>query len=363
MIKYHSVTTNGKSSVPTQRAIAEALGVSRVTVSHILSGRETHSYSKQTRGKVLQTAKTLGYRPHRAAQIMRKGRSNLIGIIHFGTSFQLAKEAAHYLPQAIAEKGYDIFVVDLSWHGGCHRRAVEQLVDLRVEGVVISHQVESFGVEEVEVLARAGIPAVTLAGNEKLGIPSVYGDSSATLAEMVRHLHGVGHRRLLLLANTYESRPTLNRIKGFQNGIRQFPDICGEIKRLPADRGNFDPGASAYQYTRQLIAAQSLPDAILCSNDLWARGAFAALMEAGLRVPEDVAVTGFDNESFAAQAPYYLTTAAPDIAEECGKAVEILTDMIAGRPLAQQFYVFPSKLIIRRSCGAAAISSIQPATI
>lgn len=344
----------------TQRILAETLGVSRVTVSHILSGRGDSRYSKETREKVLKAAQELGYRPNRAAQIMRKGRSNLIGIIHFGTSHQSSKEAVHYLPQAITAHGYDIFVVDLSWHGGCHRRAIDQLVDMRVEGVVISHQAESFGAEEVKILARAGIPAVTLAGNEKLGIPSIHGDSGVALEKMVRHLHALGHRNLLLLSNNYESRPTLGRISGFQAGIRKFSDIHGEVVRLPADRGIFDSGSSAYQYTRGLIAGSTVPDVILCSNDQWARGVFAAALEAGLRVPDDIAVTGFDNESFGAQAPYYLTTVAPDIARECHKAVEVLMDLIAGRPLPQQNYVFPCKIIVRHSCGAAARISSQP---
>lgn len=352
-----------RSSPPTQRAIANAVGVSRETVSHILNGIEAHRYNEETRRKVLKAAEELGYRPHRAAQMMRKGRSNLIGIIHFGTSYQLAKETAHYLPQAITAMGYETFVVDLSWHGGSHRRAVEQLVDIRVEGVIISHQVESFGVGEVEILARAGIPAVTLAGNEKLDIPAIYADSSSTLAEMVRHLNSLGHKRLLLLANDYQSRPTLNRIHGFQNGLQQCPETTGQVVRLLADRGGFNAGNSAYEYTRELIARQALPDVILCTNDQWARGVFSAVLEAGLRVPEDVAITGFDNESFGAHAPYYLTTAAPDIAAECGKAVEVLMEGVAGRPLPRQHYVFPCKMIVRRSCGAATVFSQPHQTI
>lgn len=338
------------------------LGVSRVTVSHILSGRGDSRYCKETREKVLKAAQKLGYRPNRAAQIMRKGRSNLIGIIHFGTLYQSAKEAVHYLPQAITAHGYDIFVVDLSWHGECHRRAIDQLVDMRVEGVIILLQAESFGAEEIKILAQAGIPAVTLAGNEKLSIPSIYGDCSVALEEMVRHLHALGHKNLLLLANDYESRPTLERIRGFQTGIRQFPDIHGEVVRLPADRGIFDSGSSAYQYTKGLIAGSTLPDVILCSNDQWARGVFAAALEAGLRIPDDIAVTGFDNEPFGAQAPYFLTTVAYDKVGECNKAVKVLMDLITGQPQTQQHHIFPCKIVIRHSCGTAAQISSQSIT-
>lgn len=345
-----------KLKLPTQATVAREAGVSQETVSHVL-GSKADRYHPETRKKVLEAVKKLNYRPNKSAQIMRQGRSNLIGIIHFGTGYQSAKEAVRYLPQAIAANGYDLLVMDMSWHGS-HRRAVEQLVDLRVEGVIISNQVESFGMEEVEVLKRAAIPTVTLSGNEKLGIPSIYGDSSTAFTEMVRHLYDIGHRRLLLLTNTYENRPTLGRIKGFQDGLQQFSDAQGEVVRLMADRGKADIGTAAYQYLRTRIASKSLPDAILCTNDQWARGVFAAALEAGLRIPEDIAVTGFDNEPFGVQAPYYLTTAAPDFAEECGKAVEVLMDLIAGRPLPQQHYIYPSRVIVRRSCGASVVSSI-----
>ena len=346
---------------PTQKTIAQACGVSRETVAQILNGRIANRYNGGTREKVLATAKRLGYRPHRAAQTMRRGRSNLIGIVQFGAGYQVIRDVAHYLPQGIVENGYDTFAVDLSWHGGSYRRAMEQLVDLRVEGVIISYQIHSFGTEEVEVLTRAGIPAVALAGGGNLGIPSVLGDISPALVEMVRHLHGLGHRDLLLLVSDDEGRSSRGRIEGFEKGIREFPDIRGEIQRLPSERriARHEPGidqVGAYQYVRQLIATKSLPDAILCSNDRWARSVFAALLEAGLRVPEDVAVTGFDNESFAGQAPYYLTTASHDIAGGCRKAVEMLVDLIARRHLDEQSFLFPYKVITRRSSGAAFVA-------
>lgn len=352
--------------MPTQAQVAALAGVSQETVSHIL-GSKADRYQESTRLRVLEAVRQLGYRPHRGAQLMRKGKSNLIGIIHFGTSNNLALETAVYLPQMIQSQGYDVFVVDLSWHGGCHRRAVELLVEARVEGVIISHMVESFGRDEVAILEQAGIPVVSLAGNEKLGIPTVFGDSGVAIQSITEHLLDLGHQSLLLLANEYESRPTLSRMAGFQTAIKQAggrlvdgldalveaseETTLGMIQRLPADRGNFDQSLSAYHYTQRLIANRLLPDVVVCSNDHWARGVFSAALEAGLRIPDDLAVTGFDNESFAARAPYYLTTAAPDVAEESRKVVEILIELMAGRPAGAMQYVFPCKVIIRQSCG------------
>lgn len=361
VITIHHVVTKKKSRIPTQKMIAESIGISRETVSHILGGRGAHRYNDETRQKVLDAAEALGYRPNRAAQTMRKGRSNLIGVIHFGTSYHIARQTAHFLPQAINRQGYETFVVDLSWHGDCHRRALEQLVEARVEGVIISHMVESFGVEDVAMLSKANIPVVTLAGNEKLGIPALYADSKSAFRDMVSHLRGVGHRDLMLLTNDYQSRTTLSRIAGFEEGLAQFSqgDIGGRIVRLAADRGDFDPGAPAYDYVRGLIKRGELPNAILCTNDQWARGVFAAALEAGLEIPRDLAVTGFDNEPFAARAPYYLTTATPDVGEECEKTVDILTTLMAGGTLDRREFIFPCNLIVRNSCGARGAGTLS----
>ena len=354
------------ATIPTQKSIAKSIGVSRETVSQILRGREAHRYNGETRKMVVDAAKVLGYRPHRAAQAMRKGRSNLIGVIHFGTSSHIARQIAHFLPQSINRLGYETLVVDLSWLGNSHHRALEYLADVRVEGVIISHMVESFGIEEVEILTRMGIPAVTLAGNEKLGIPALYADSRSAFRDLVRHVGSLGHRRLLFLTNDYKSRPALSRILGFEDGLREFSDapLEGKIVCLPADHEEFDPSAAAYQFMRKLIQKNNIPDAVVCMNDHWARGVFAAAWEAGMVVPRDLAVTGFDNEPFAAQPPYYLTTATPDVGEECGKAVEVLTNLITNRPLAQREFIFPCKLMIRKSCGtvldAHAVAPLHP---
>lgn len=343
-----------KSPIPTQMSIAKALGVSRVTVSHVLSGREAHRYNEETRRRILTAAQEMGYRPNRAAQVMRKGRSNLIGIIHFGTAYHIARQAAHYLPQAINQLGFETFVVDLSWHGECHKRVLEHLIDARVEGVIISHMVESFDRKEVEILTQAGIPAVTFAGKETLGIPALYADTASAFRDLVIHLAQLGHRELLLLTNDYQSRTTQSRIAGFQEGLQRTAQfgVTGSLQQLPADRTNFDVSASAYEHVRKLIQRNALPDAILCTNDQWARGVFAAALEAGLEIPRDLAVTGFDNEPFGSRAPYHLTTATPNVGEECEQAVAILAKMMAGLPLPKQVFVCPCELLIRRSCGA-----------
>lgn len=369
MIMFHIVVTDKKAAqikVPTLQTVAELAGVSRVTVSHILGGNGAERYSERTRRKVQEAALSLDYFPNRAAQIIRKGKSNQIGIIHFGMHYEVASKSMIYLSQSISEKGYDVFVTDLTWQGGNYRRVIEQLVQLRVEGLVVSQTVESFGEREAEILKRYGIPVVSVAGNEGLGIPVVYGDAAQALEELACHVFGMGHKRVMMLATRYDSRSTLSRIQGFESGVKAsgatfFGDETSVEDWLAKDKSNqsgklvrLDAKSQdvLYRYIRDLIARKALPDVLMCSNDNWARQAFSACLENGLSVPGDIAITGYDNDKFGEFAPYYLTTVDDRREDQCNLATELLMKMIRGEEVVAQHYVLPTQLVIRKSCGS-----------
>lgn len=357
---------------PTQKTIARELNLSRTTVAEILGGKASHRYNEETRQKVLEAAKRLNYRPDRSAQAIRRGRSNLIGIIHFGGAYEVSRQMRYYLSQAVLAQGYEVALMETSFPQEQAHRIVEQLLEARVEGVIIANTIEAFGIHEVNTLKSTGIPLVTLAGREEWAIPSVQQDIRTAMREMVHHLLELKHRRLLLLTNRYGAKTTLGRIEGFTDGITEsggiiLPEhakskgITGTVERIHADRGGFDLAAPAYHYMKGLIAKGDLPDAILCHNDHWARGVFAAAYEAGIRIPEDLAVTGFDNESFGSYAPFQLTTVANSVPDEAGKTVEMLMSLIHKRPLPQEQYIFPCELVIRHSCGSKSAAMLKPA--
>jgi len=352
-----------KEKFATQKSIAAHLNISRTTVAEIIGGRAAHRYNAETRRKVLEAAKHLNYRPDRSAQAIRRGRSNLIGIIHFGGAYEVSRQMRYYLAQAVHAHGYDVSITesnnlyDQQGHG-----TIERLLASRVEGIIISHSIEAFGIEEIQILKSAGIPLVTLSGQEEWHIPTVDTDIRGAMRRMVRHLVQIGHKKLLLLTNRYNARTTTGRIQGFIDGIAPYADparslsrtqepVTGSIARVDADRGSFDMATPAYRLMKHLIAHHPLPDAVVCHNDHWARGVYAAACEAGLRIPEDLAVTGFDNESFGAYAPFELTTASSPIPDEAEKTVEMMVDLIRQKKLLQHHYTFPCELIVRRSCG------------
>jgi len=351
----------------TLKNVAEAAGVSLSAASAALNNGDER-YSRKTMDRVRAIARQLGYHPNRAAQLIRRGRSNLIGVIYFGSAYEVTRQNARLIPAAIQAQGYDMLVIDLSWQGSNYQRAIEQLIEAQVEGVIIAQATVPFTSLEIGLLERAGIPAVSIGGKDEWGIPIIYSDIEQGLRDMTLHLTGLGHQSLLLLATTYDDRSTHSRVNGFTRGIHEAGGTIDQsenrrdwFESLPtgsAPTGRIEriedhPGEPVYYFTRALLNEPALPDAIVCSNDHWARQVFSALLEAGLSVPRDVAVTGIDHEVFGAYPPYYLTTLAQPRAAQCEKAVEILVAMIDKHPVAQQSHGFPCELIIRSSCGAS----------
>lgn len=354
----------------TQKKIATHLGMSPKTVANILSGQLGYRYSAETRRRVLEASEQLGYRRNRMSRAIRRGRSNLIGIINFGFFAEIAAKVQSTLPYLINAEGFDYLSIDLNWYGGDVERVIDEMIQTRVEGVVISHMVESFGPHYTEMLAKAGIPSVTLYGNEKLNIPLVADDARSAYYAMTRHLLSLGHRRLALLVGDSEARPDLLRREGFALALRDCGEVAvmegaglfnstrlpwssatgGLILRLSKSRHR-DFSWVTYHAAKRILGMDSPPEAIVCFNDFAAFGVFTAAFEAGLRVPDDLAITGGDNDSFGDFPLYGLTTVEKDLDGACSAAVELLVSLIRKEKPSCASRFFPSTLVLRASCG------------
>lgn len=357
----------------TQKNIAEHLGMSPKTVANILSAQPGYRYNEETRNRVIAAAEQLGYRHNRISRALKRGRSNLIGIINFGAHAEIAQKTQSKLPRFINAEGFDYLSIDLNWHGGDIARVIDEMIQSRVEGVMISHMVEAFGPQYTAMLAKAGIPAVTIYGDEKLNIPIVADDARSAFYALTRHLQSLGHRRLMLMVSRSAGRPTMQRVEGFQLAMRDFAgtttlcdsDLLGSSPtRLPWSGGSgglvlrLDTSRHSYNYTQachhaaaRILAMDSPPDAIVCFNDLAAFGVFTAAFEAGLRVPEDLSITGGDNDLFGAFPHYGLTTVEKDLDGACALAVETLTALVRKQKTVCKNQFFPSSLVLRTSCG------------
>lgn len=362
----------------TQRQIANALGVSSATVANILSEREGLRYSQKTRELVLKTAKDLGYQPNRASQAIRKQRSNLIAIVHFGAGIEAAHKANVELSRKVHEVGFDYLSVDMDWHGGSVERTLAELIQNRVEGVLISHIQELFSDDHIEVIRRAGIPVVSINGARRTGVTMVAHDPMGPFQRLTTHLLNLGHRRILCLtpaaAKSGESLHSehMQRVMGFRQAIEEV-GTCTKIPEadffadLPRHFGFGDTLSGivvqqdarlyqrlqqpVYRFCKNLFSSGYLPDAIVCMNDMYAIEAIMAGQELGIRVPQDVAVTGYDNDLIGSFPVIGLTTAEQDIENICSTGVEELVKLVKDPSRGIRRQTFDSKLVLRTSCG------------
>ncbi len=360
----------------TQAQIAKKLGLSRSTVAAVLNPHSTVKLRTATKNLVLREAKNMNYRPHRYAQIMRAGKSGLIGIFHFGGLAQVAAERVWHASHAIKEAGYQVLANDASWSPGGVKAGCEAMMDARVEGVIVAGLNDPLSVIELKIFQSARIPIVTLSGNELPGTPQIRADAQDAFERLTRHLITLGRKRLLLLFSlTHHIQQGayiwagVERLKGFKNALAAAKGretdrflstrsgIQGVIAGLEFVSDRFDPFRQSREATLDLLAQHPLPDAIICGNDDWAIGALSALRETKLKVPRDVAVTGFDNTAVCSYLDVPLTTVAQPSRAMAERAVELVLKKIQGRRIPSAPIKFPCELIIRSSCGARSFTT------
>ncbi len=365
--------------IPTLQMIAEKAGVSRETVSHILGGKLAERYKMSTRTKVLEIAGQLNYRPHRGAQAMKSGRSNLIAIVHFGAEIEAAHKTNLALSRMVNEKGYDYLAMDMNWYGGSVERTLSEIIHARVEGVLISHIQEVFQEEHVAELRRAGIPVVSVNGGYRPNIPLICDNVDGSFQQLTRHLIEVGHRRILQLVSSSahlapgRARTINQRLVGFRDAIESqgkwisvsedefftmWPKLYSEQSKeilgitVQQEARLYDRvDKPVYRFCDRLFPKGMLPDAMVCTNDLYAMEVIAAGLEHGVRIPEHLAVTGYDNDRIGAFPAFGITTAEQDIEGISSTAIDVLMNRIAHLDEEAPTQMFDSKLIIRSSSG------------
>lgn len=315
----------------------------------------------ETRQRIIETARQLGYRPHRHAQLMRGKKSGVIGMIHFGGLMQFAALRAIHVANAVHHAGYRIFADDLIWYPEGVRAICEAMVDARVEGVVLVAPSQWFPPVELERFQRLRIPVVAVSGMRLPGVPHVCADSRQGMFDLTQHLIRLGHRRLTLLTRTTAADhaaaqwPVMDRVGGFRDAVAAGPGVQGDVFAEDQSVASWiDPYRIGAMAMQKVLARGERPDAVLCTNDDWALGAMAACAEAGVRVPQDVALTGFDNAVFGDYLNAKLTTVAQPSESMAQKAMEILVRLIRGETLSadEEMVKLPCRVVVRQSCGS-----------
>lgn len=334
--------------------LAEKTGVSVATVSRALNG--SPEVSKATRERILALARELDYTPSAAARTLVSSRSHVIGVIletgagHPDLMHPFFQQVLVGLKHGAGERGYDLLLFSSdepgNGFGGTHsyvRRAGHHGVD----GVVVMGYDPSD--PEMRRLVASGLPCITIdadPGEPHCGY--VMSENRDGAAQAVRHLHGLGHTRIATIAGPPWTRPGLDRLEGYREEMGR---LGVEVRDEYVIEGDFYD-ESGYRTTRQLLELAEPPTAVFAASDLMAAGALRAANELGVRVPEDLAVVGFDDITVAALIQPALTTIRQDMHSIGEAAAEGLGRMIDDPDAAPVQQLAPVHLVVRSSCGA-----------
>jgi LacI family transcriptional regulator len=334
----------------TLKDIAQRVGVSVTTVSRALGGYE--DVAEETREKVLRAAEELGYYPSATARQLQKRRTDTIGFVipTFGPRFSdpYFSELLAGIGNEAARHHFDLLVSTRSPDSPGEEEAYRRLVDgRRVDGVLaVRTRVED---PRLWYLIQRGFPFVAFGrSHADDDFPYLDVDGQKGMHDAIQHLIDLGHESIAYVSAPLDLTFATHRLAGYRQALEESGLVYDEelvaVGNLTEEDG--------YQAAHRLL---SLPDpltAISVANDLMALGAMRAVHECGLRVGQDVAITGFDDIPLAAHAHPPLTTVRQPIYDIGRRICRMLIQVIRGESLAEPHILLEPTLVIRESSGA-----------
>ena len=324
----------------TIRDVAQRAGVSVTTVSRTLNG--TGPVSEDVRRRVEAATSELRYLPHGTARSLITRRTDVFGVVLPDLFGEFFSEVIRGMDPSAQERGYHLLLS--SSHDG--RREIEFAVGAmrgRVDGMIVMSPDVSGA--ELEGSLPPDVPVVLLNCDVSgTAFPAINVDNFGGARAMTRHLIARGHRRIAMIRGAEANFDARERLRGFRAAVAEAEGVASaEVA------GDFTE-AGGYRAARELARAAERPTAVFCANDAMAVGAISALRAAGLRVPDDVAVAGFDDIPIGRYLSPSLSSVRADVNRLGARAVELLCHAIAGDAAPAQ-ELLDTRLVVRRSCG------------
>jgi len=325
--------------------IARATGFSIPTVSRVLT-HSSYPVNESTRKKILEAAQSMGYKPNLSARSLRSNRTNTIGIIVDDIMSPFVPPIVRGIQDCLHENDYLSVIVNSDWDPNQEQIAINTLISRPVDGLIFveySHRVRS------EALEKSNKPHMFVhrifgSAIKNSVVPDDY--YGATLA--VRHLISLGHSRIAHINGPEDWHNSRARFIGYKDEL--------ESHHISHDPSLVQPGdwelESGYRAAQNFLSLDRPPTAIFAANDLMALGAIYAIQDAGLSVPANIAVVGYDNRDFTKIARTKITTVVMPVYEMGRIATESLLEQIADVREEIEEIKVQGYLIIRDTCGA-----------
>jgi LacI family repressor for deo operon, udp, cdd, tsx, nupC, and nupG len=327
--------------------VARIAGVSIATVSRCINDPER--VKENTRHRVQAAVLQTGYSPNTLAQSFRRGKTQVIMVVLPSVGDPFFTRVMSGIRAVAHAKGYSLLISETQFNTMTADEVGAMIVSRQADGIALLASLSPFGTDVLSARSHRTLPMVIgceTVSTELAGIPGVHIDNCAAALEATHYLLAQGHRKIAFIFGQKESLLTADREQGYRMAMQEA--------RIPIEDGWVVEGKltieGAIYATRDLLGHRVRPTAIFCANDEMAMGCIHAIKSAGLRVPHDVSVIGFDDIRYAAICDPPLTTVYQP-AEEIGQRVmyQLLDEIEQGRNGTAQAEIVPHQLIIRQS--------------
>jgi LacI family transcriptional regulator len=334
------------ASSMTIRDVARLAGVSSMTVSRVINGSER--VSPATRQRVEEAIDELGYVPSRLARGLIRQKTGTLALIVPDVANPFFTLVVRGAEEVARRADYRLLLCDTRSDLELEREVIEELLAHRVEGIAIA-PVSDRSRTHLRRLAKFGVPFV-LIDRTVQGVDSdlIVGDNEGGARRLVTHLLELGHRRIGLIVEADDVSTARHRRQGYESALAAAGVPVDESLIVRADA---DP-SGGFEGMRRLLTLDERPTAVFAVNNLVALGVIEAVRDAGLEVPDDVALVCFDDIEYASRMYPFLTVMAQP-AETLGSlGTQLLLERIDGRARARgRSVVLSAQFIVRKSCG------------
>jgi DNA-binding LacI/PurR family transcriptional regulator len=343
--------------------VAHACGFSVSTVSIVLSEAPlSQNVAEKTRRQIRAKAQELGYHPDAFARSLRRRRSQTIGVLAYDLSDPYCIPIVRGIQAGLQPATYLPLLMDAQTQRGLFDSYLQMILERRAEGVIV---IASWVFDETNLLSdiqKNNVPIVIVSRDlTERGVSSVLVDNEAGGAMAMRHLHELGHRRIAVIRGPEEMFDSAPRWAGVQSaaaaaGIKFDPGLVFQLPNLVDPASGFQGGMDC---ARRMMASARPFTAVLAFDDLTALGVVRGLLGAGLRVPEDCSVLGFDDVLPAAVATPGITTIRQPLREMGLLAAEWVIEAIKAREQRKEqvphLHRAPPELVVRMSCARPSV--------
>ena len=342
------------------RTIAHAADVSIATVSRVMNNIPT--VNPEIAQRVWKVIDELDYFPNTQARALVSGRSRIFGLIVSEITNPFFPELIQGFEDIAVANGYEILVSSTNYDPKRMSHCIRRMLERKVEGVAVM----TFGIEEplLDQLARRKVPLVFIdIGPKRPGISLLKVDYHHGIRQGVQHLAALGHKDISFISGPIKLHSAQSRQTAFSASMKEC-GIASEPEWIIEGNHTMEGGVAAMD---RLLAAKKLPTAVMCSNDMTAIGVLHKLYRAGLRVPDDLSVIGFDDIHIAAVTIPPLTTVQMsrfDIARAAVTALRAHVEQTEGSAPKREYNI-ETELIVRESTGVpygAAANKRKPKT-